>query len=146
MLLVDCVTHLIEKPYYPFKVHTMKESGLNRKDDGGSFGAGDTVVHSEMTGQGGGKVRHSNGGVMGTELTEKEVERHRFVGDRGLDGWSDKGLDRDGKGAVANADHGSVLRGGRGAVRVVDGGSNGGGVGLSLIRWRHEPTQTVALQ
>jgi hypothetical protein len=38
-----------------------------------------------------------------------------------------------GKRAVANTD-GGVLRGGPGAGRVVDGGSHGGVLGLSLIR------------
>jgi hypothetical protein len=72
--------------------------------------------------------------VVSTELvTEEEVECHCLVGDRGLNGWSDEGLDRDGKGAVANADTGGVLRGGRGAVWVIDGGRHGG-VGPSLIR------------
>ena len=65
----------------------MKESALNHTDDGSSFRAGDTVVHSEMIRQGSGKVRHSNGGVLSTELAEEEVERNCLVGNRGLNGW-----------------------------------------------------------
>jgi hypothetical protein len=50
----DSFAQLVEKPS-PFKIHTMEESDLNRKDDGGSFGVGDAVVHAKVIGQGGGK-------------------------------------------------------------------------------------------
>jgi hypothetical protein len=94
------------------QVHIQKEGGLDCTDDGGGFGMGYNVVHAKMTGQDDRKVRHSDGRVTSVELAEKEVERHRLVGDRSVNGWSGESLDRDSGGAMANAD-GSVLRRGR---------------------------------
>ena len=75
-----------------------------------------------MVGKGGSEVGDVDRWVKGAQLIEKEVERHRFVGDEGMDAWSDEGLDRDGGRAMAN-DDGSVLR----VVRPANGGSSGSG-------------------
>jgi hypothetical protein len=90
------------------QILTTEQSGLQESKDGSSFGPGDTVIDVEMVGKGGSEVGDVDRWVKGAQLIEKEVERHRFVGDEGMDAWSDEGLDRDGGRAMAN-DDGSVL-------------------------------------
>jgi hypothetical protein len=132
---------MIEEPD-PSEVRTVEEGTLvDRCEDGSGFGAGDAVVYTKMVRQTGSEVRYGNDGLMGTELAEKEVKRHRLVGDSGLDGWGGKGLDLDGKRAMTNA-NGDIRRGSDGAVLSGGWGSHGG-VGKSLIGEGHEKQKTV---
>jgi hypothetical protein len=144
--VVDRFAMPVEKANSTEEVLTPKHGGLNGRDDDGSFGMGDTVIHLKMIRQGGSKkVGHIKGGVMHTKkLLEEEVKCHRLVGDRGVNaGWGDEGLDdRDSKRAVTDTD-GSVLGGGCEQVRWVAGGGGHRGVG-SLMRECHDvPAETV---
>jgi hypothetical protein len=59
--------------------------------------------------------------LRNTQLLEKEVERHGLVRDEGMDAGGNKGLDRDGRRAVADDDSGVL-----GVIRLVNGGNGGG--------------------
>jgi hypothetical protein len=78
---------------------------------------------------------------MGAELVEKEVERHRLVGNSGVKGWGSKSLDLDGKRAMADA-NGDIRRGSARAVLSGGWGSHGG-VGKTLGGKGHEKKKTV---
>jgi hypothetical protein len=119
----------------------VEESAFDRGDNGCSFGAGDGVVDTEVVGQTGSEVGDCEGGLMGAELTEEEVERHRLVGNSGVEGWGSQSLELDGKWAMANAD-GDIQRGGAGAVLSGGWGSHGG-VGKSFGGKGHEKKKTV---
>jgi hypothetical protein len=85
-------------------------------------------------------VGYCDDGLMGAELAEKEVARHRFVGDSGVEGWGSKSLDLDGKRAMADA-NGDIRRGSAGAVLSSGWGSHGG-VGKTLGGKGHEKRKT----
>ena len=125
----------------PSEVRTVKESTLDRCENGGSFGAGDAVIDAKVVGQTGSEVCYCNDRVMGAELAEKEVERHRLVWDSGVEGWGSKSLELDGKRAMADAD-GDIQRGGVGAVLSGGWGSHGG-VGKTFGGKGHEKRKTV---
>jgi hypothetical protein len=131
---------MIEEPD-PSEVHTLEESTLDRGENGGSFGAGYAVVDTEVVGQRGSEVCYCDDGLMGADLAEKEVERHRLVGDSCVKGWGSKSLDLDGKRAMADADE-DIRGGGAGAVLSGGWGSHGG-EGKTLGGKGHEKKKTV---
>jgi hypothetical protein len=94
-----------------------------------------------MVRQTGSEVRYGEDGLMGAELAEKEIERHRLVGDSGLNGWGGEGLHLHGKRAMADA-NGDIRRRSGGAVLSGGWGSHGG-VGKTLIGEYHVKLKTV---
>ena len=137
----DGCTHMI-KELDPGEVRTVEESTFDCGENGCSFGVGDGVVDTEVVGQTGSEVCDCKDGLMGAELAEEDVERHRFVGDSGVEGWGSKSLELDGKRAMADADR-DIQRGAVGAVLSGGWGTSHGGVGKTFGGKGHEKRKTV---